>query len=91
MFVAIFSSRVLVVLFTMPKEKLLESEVALNGDVITLLPWVCCLNFVSAGIPTLVILDKDGKTITTKGRSAVAADPEGKVRHTFATCQQQLS
>jgi len=29
------------------------------------------------GIPTLVILDKDGSTITTDGRSAVAEDPTG--------------
>lgn len=31
-----------------------------------------------SGIPTLVILDKDGKTITDKGRAAVTMDPYGK-------------
>jgi len=30
------------------------------------------------GIPTLVIIDKDGNTITTDGRSAVTEDPEGE-------------
>jgi nucleoredoxin len=30
------------------------------------------------GIPTVVILDADGKTITKDGRSAIAADPEGE-------------
>merc|ERR1719335_908313 len=29
------------------------------------------------GIPSLVIVDRDGSTITTEGRSAVSADPEG--------------
>lgn len=30
------------------------------------------------GIPTLVVLDENGKTITTNGRAAVSHDPEGK-------------
>merc|ERR1711998_454231 len=30
------------------------------------------------GIPTLVILDKEGNTITTDGRSAIAEDPSGE-------------
>ena len=30
------------------------------------------------GIPTLVLLSPEGKVITTKGRAAVSADPEGK-------------
>ena len=30
------------------------------------------------GIPTLVILDKDGSVITTKGRGAVSEDPTGE-------------
>jgi len=29
------------------------------------------------GIPSLVILDKDGNTITTDGRAAISGDPEG--------------
>merc|ERR1711988_1502922 len=29
------------------------------------------------GIPTLVIVDKEGATITTDGRSAIAEDPQG--------------
>ena len=32
-----------------------------------------------AGIPTLIILDENGKVITTNGRGAVSSDPEGKV------------
>lgn len=31
-----------------------------------------------SGIPTLVILDKDCKTITAQGRSAISNDPDGK-------------
>ena len=34
------------------------------------------------GIPALVILDKDGKTINASGRAAISADPEGKVQYT---------
>jgi len=30
------------------------------------------------GIPTLVLIDEEGKTITTGGREAVSADPQGK-------------
>lgn len=30
------------------------------------------------GIPTLVIVGEDGKTITTDGRSAISGDPDGK-------------
>lgn len=30
------------------------------------------------GIPTLIILDENGKVITTNGRGAVSSDPEGK-------------
>jgi len=33
--------------------------------------------FKVSGIPTLVVLDKDGNTVTTDGRSEVSADPEG--------------
>jgi hypothetical protein len=31
------------------------------------------------GIPTLIIMDENWKVISTNGRGAVAADPEGKV------------
>ena len=48
--------------------------------------WICIENddssavpHLSPGIPTLVILDKECKTITAYGRAAVSADPEGKV------------
>ena len=30
-----------------------------------------------AGIPTLIILDKEGNVITSKGREAVSKDPNG--------------
>jgi nucleoredoxin len=35
-------------------------------------------HFKVEGIPTLVLLSPKGKVITTKGRAAVSADPEGK-------------
>jgi nucleoredoxin len=35
-------------------------------------------HFEVEGIPTLVLLSPEGKVITTKGRAAVSADPEGK-------------
>ena len=38
------------------------------------------------GIPALVILDKDGKTINASGRAAISADPEGKVN----TCAMNI-
>lgn len=31
------------------------------------------------GIPTLIILDKDGEVINTSGRVAISHDPDGKV------------
>ena len=33
------------------------------------------------GIPTLVILDKEGKLVTGSGRAAVCTDPDGLVCH----------
>jgi nucleoredoxin len=35
-------------------------------------------HFEVEGIPTLVLLSPEGKVITTKGRAAVSAAPEGK-------------
>merc|ERR1712070_1167815 len=35
------------------------------------------------GIPTLVIVDKEGNTITTDGRSAIAEDPAGETFRGF--------
>lgn len=35
-------------------------------------------HFEVSGIPTLVVLSPEGKVITTKGRAAASADPEGK-------------
>lgn len=35
-------------------------------------------HFEVEGIPTLVVLSPEGKVLTTKGRAAVSADPEGK-------------
>ena len=32
------------------------------------------------GIPTFVILKRDGEVITTQGRNAIGKDPEGMVR-----------
>jgi len=32
-----------------------------------------------AGIPTLIIMKKNGQVITPNGRGAVSSDPEGKV------------
>ena len=34
---------------------------------------------VCAGIPTLVILDKEGKLVNSSGRVAIKIDPDGKV------------
>lgn len=33
----------------------------------------------NAGIPTLIILDKEGKLVTSCGRGAVSSDPDGLV------------
>merc|ERR1712054_645881 len=47
------------------------------------------------GIPTLVIVDKEGKTITTDGRSAVTEDPAGEnfpwIPPTFADIAANLT
>jgi nucleoredoxin len=55
------------------------------------------------GIPSLVILDKDGSVITTDGRSKVMADPEGErfpwrpkpftevIGNTFVKCGESVS
>merc|ERR1711975_163861 len=47
------------------------------------------------GIPTLVIVDKEGKTITTDGRSAVTEDPTGEnfpwIPPTFADITANLT
>ncbi len=32
------------------------------------------------GIPTLVLLKRDGEVITNNGRAAIGNDPEGKVK-----------
>lgn len=37
---------------------------------------MCCVD--SSGIPTLVIVDENRKTITVQGRGAVNSDPNGK-------------
>ena len=36
-------------------------------------------NFKVSGIPTLVIVGPDGKTITTDGRGAVSRNPKGAI------------
>ena len=33
--------------------------------------------FKVSGIPSFVILDEEGKVITTEGRKAISADPQG--------------
>lgn len=45
----------------------------------TAIPLVLCLMSGHTGIPTLVILDENRKTITASGRASVSADPEGEV------------
>ena len=41
---------------------------------------LCGMCLFYAGIPTLVILDKEGKVVTSSGRAAVSSDPDGLVR-----------
>lgn len=36
-------------------------------------------NYLYLGIPTLVILDKEGKIVNGSGRAAVSSDPDGLV------------
>ena len=36
-------------------------------------------HFPPVGIPTLIIVDDKGETITKNGRSAITVDPDGKV------------
>jgi nucleoredoxin len=43
------------------------------------------------GIPSVVVIDKDGSTITKEGRAAVCADPEGKEFPWYPKPVQDLS
>ena len=47
-----------------------------------------CHVFDVAGIPTLIIVDDKGETITKNGRSAINLDSEGKVASNNTTCIQ---
>ena len=45
---------------------------------------LCSFHFllspVPVGIPTLVIVDRDGKVVTSSARAAISSDPDGVVR-----------